>query len=62
MMEREYKVMIIPCKRCGKEFKLQLPMHIYQMMVAAAEKAGEVWSLPVRARPAPGRSVLAVAR
>ena len=41
MSEREYKTMIVPCKRCGKEFKLHLPMHIYEMMVAAAEEEGE---------------------
>ena len=41
MSEREYKTMVIPCKRSGKEFKLHLPMHIYEMMVAVAEEEGE---------------------
>ena len=25
MSEQEYKTMIVPCKRCGKKFKLHLP-------------------------------------
>ncbi len=41
MSEQEYKTMIVPCKRCGKEFKLHLPMHIYESMTAAAEAEGE---------------------
>ncbi|HKV81819.1 MAG TPA: hypothetical protein VJP02_26970 [Candidatus Sulfotelmatobacter sp.] len=41
MSEREYKEMIVPCKVCAKEFRLHMPMHIYEMMVAAAEEDGE---------------------
>ncbi len=41
MIEREYKTMIVPCKGCSKEFKLHLPMHIYEMHLAAAEEVGE---------------------
>jgi hypothetical protein len=37
MSEREYKEMVAPCKVCGKEFKLHLPMRIYEMYMAAAE-------------------------
>jgi hypothetical protein len=28
MSKPKYKTMIVPCKHCDKEFKLQLPMHI----------------------------------
>jgi hypothetical protein len=41
MSEQEYKTMIVPCKRCGNEFKLHLPMLIYERMTAAAEAEGE---------------------
>lgn len=41
MSEREYKTMIIPCKQCGKEFKLHLPMHIYETYQAIAAEDGE---------------------
>jgi hypothetical protein len=37
MSKREYKEMVVPCKVCGKEFKLHLPMGIYEMYMAAAE-------------------------
>ena len=43
MSEQEYKTMIVLCKRCGKEFKLHLPMHIYESMTAA-EPEGETMS------------------
>ena len=36
-----YKVMIIPCKVCAREFELRLPMHMYEAMVAAFEAEGE---------------------
>jgi hypothetical protein len=39
--KRKYKTMIVPCKRCIKELKLHLPMHIYEMFLAAAEERGE---------------------
>ena len=41
MIEREYKTMIIPCKRCVKEFRLHLPMHIYETFQAVAAEDGE---------------------
>ena len=46
MTEREYKKLIVPCKRCGEEFELRLPMHIYEMYLATAEEEGEtlVWT------------------
>jgi hypothetical protein len=37
MSEHEYKEMIVPCKVCSKEFKLHLPMRIYEMLTADGE-------------------------
>jgi hypothetical protein len=42
MMDAEdYKTMIAPCKECGKEFEMRIPMPIYETMVAACEEDGE---------------------
>jgi predicted nucleic-acid-binding Zn-ribbon protein len=32
-----YKVIVVPCKRCAMEFELRLPIDLYETMVAAAE-------------------------
>jgi len=37
MTEREYKKLIIPCKVCGREFELKIPIEFYEAAVAAAE-------------------------
>jgi hypothetical protein len=39
--DEDYKVMIAPCKECGKEFEMRIPMRIYETMVAAREEGGE---------------------
>jgi hypothetical protein len=37
----DYKVIVVPCKRCAVEFELRLPIDLYQTVVAAAEAEGE---------------------
>ena len=39
--DENYKVMVAPCKECGKEFEMRIPMPIYETMVAACEEDGE---------------------
>lgn len=39
--DRDYKIIVVPCKRCAREFELRLPMIIYETTVAAAEAEGE---------------------
>jgi hypothetical protein len=34
MSESEYKVLIVPCKVCGKEFEFRRPMEFYKMATA----------------------------
>jgi hypothetical protein len=41
MSDREYKLLVIPCKGCAQEFELRLPMDVYERMVADAEAAAE---------------------
>lgn len=41
MNDENYKVMIAPCKVCGKEFEMRIPMPLYEAMVAVAEAEGE---------------------
>lgn len=40
MSQREYETLIIPCKACAKWFKLHLPIHIYEVYLAAAAEVG----------------------
>ena len=42
MSEQSCKVMIAPCKKCGREFEMRIPMPIYETMVAACEEDGEM--------------------
>ena len=37
MSEQEYKTMIVPCKRCGKEFEFRCPLEFYKLVVGSAE-------------------------
>lgn len=41
MNDEDYKVMVAPCKECGKEFEMRIPIKIYKAMVAACEEDGE---------------------
>jgi hypothetical protein len=41
MNDEDCKVMIAPCKECGKEFEMRIPMPFYETMVAACEEDGE---------------------
>jgi hypothetical protein len=39
--DRDYKIIVVPCKRCAREFELRLPLQIYEAHLAAAEELGE---------------------
>ena len=39
--EENFKVIVAPCKECGKEFEMRIPIRIYEAMVAACEEDGE---------------------
>ena len=41
MNDENYKVTVEPCKECGKEFEMRIPIRIYEAMVAACEEDGE---------------------
>jgi hypothetical protein len=41
MNDENYKVMIAPCRECGTEFEMRIPIRIYEAMVAACEEDGE---------------------
>lgn len=41
MNDEKYKVMVTPCKECGKEFEMRIPIRIYEAMVAVCEEDGE---------------------
>ena len=41
MNDENCKVMVAPCKECGKEFEMRIPIRIYKWMVAACEEDGE---------------------
>lgn len=41
MNDEGYKVMVAPCKECGKESEMRIPIRIYEAMVAASEEDGE---------------------
>ena len=52
MNDENYKVMVAPCKECGKEFEMRIPIRIYEAMVAACEEDGETPGSRVGARTA----------